>query len=78
MEADGWYPPASTPVSLRTTLPAVPPELGVVERVGDAVETETVSEPHGDATPLLAVSPLYVAVQLQVPTRSAAVVLLEE
>ena len=42
------------------------------------METETGSEPHGDATPSLPAFPLYVAVQLQVPMRSAAVVFVEE
>jgi hypothetical protein len=69
----GWKPPDTVPVSLRTTVPAEPPALGVVLRDGAAVATDTVSSPQDVEAPLLLASPLYVAVQLQVPVVLAGV-----
>jgi hypothetical protein len=55
-----------------------PPALGVVDRVGDALATLTVSEPQSLKALLFAASPLYMAFQFQVPAALVGVVLVVE
>jgi hypothetical protein len=63
----GAYPPARVAVSVKVT-PIPPPAPGVVLIVGLACVTTTGSDAQVLVAVLLFPSPLYVAVQCQVPT----------
>ncbi len=75
IDPPGWKPPPTVAVSLSTTVPTVPPELGLVLNVGEAFTTATVSTPQALEAGLLLASPLKLAVQYQVPAMLAGVVL---